>query len=192
VLPLYYPRYLLFTAPALVLLAAAGLDPDRQQPGRTLRMGLVVVLIVALAGVPAQLAARASDGHRYGTREVAGIINRNYRPGDGIAYALHEPVVPWGARDLVARYVRRDRRPADVFALSPQRVDGRFLALECPDAELAACLGGTERLWVIRYRTHPDPLRGIGPAKERLLRQEYSVLNMWMVTNYTVAVYRRR
>jgi len=184
-LPLYYTRYLLFTAPALVLLAAAGLA------GR-FKLGLVVVLAVALVGVPQQLAYRASDGHRYGTREVARIINRYYQPGDGIAYALNEPVIPWGARDLVARYVRPDRRPTDVFAVSPQRTDGRFLALECADAQLAACLGDTPRLWVIRYRTHPDPLAGIGSAKEAALRKEYAVSKVWLVTAFTVALYERR
>jgi len=183
-LPLYYTRYLLFTAPALVLLAAAGLT------GR-LKLGLVVVLAVALVGVPQQLAYRASDGHRYGTREVARLINRYYQPGDGIAYALNEPVIPWGARDLVARYVRPDRRPTDVFAVSPQRSDGRFLAQECADAQLGVCLGETPRLWVIRYRTHPDPLAGIGSAKEVVLRQEYAVTKVWLVTAFTVALYER-
>jgi len=208
-LPLYYTRYLLFTAPALVLLAAAGLTlddldrppPDRLPPGRLppdrlppgrLRLGLVVVLAVALVGVPQQLAYRASDGHRYGTREVARLINRYYHPGDGIAYALNEPVIPWGARDLVARYVRPDRRPTDVFAVSPQRTDGRFLAQECREAQLATCLGDTPRLWVIRYRTHPDPLAGIGSAKEAVLRKEYAVSKVWLVTAFTVALYERR
>lgn len=184
VLPLYYPRYLLFTAPALVLLAAGGLR------GR-FRLGLVVVLVVALLGVPQQFAYRASDGHRYGTREAARLISRYYQPGDAIAYALHEAVIPWGARDLVARYVRPDRRPRDAFALTQQRVDGHFLAVECSDTQLAACLGDAPRLWVIRYRTRADPLTGIGAAKERLLREHYDVARIWLVTNFTVALYQR-
>jgi mannosyltransferase len=185
VLPLYYTRYLLFTAPALVLLAAAGLS------GR-FRLGLLVVLAVAVVGVPQQLTYRAPDGHRYDTRAAAALINRNFQPGDGIAYALNEPVIPWGARDLVARYVRPDRQPTDVFAVSPQRVDGHFLAEECADADLTACLGDTQRLWVIRYRTLTDPLVGIGPAKEAVLRERYALSKLWLVTNFTVALYQRR
>jgi mannosyltransferase len=120
---------------------------------------------------------------------AARVIATNERTGDGIAYALDEPVVPWEARDIVARYVPAARQPRDVFEVVPQRVDGHLTATEC--ADLARCLDGTSRLWVLRYEDRSDPLDGIGPAKEQLLRPRYHLARLWLLRGLTVALYVR-
>jgi mannosyltransferase len=182
----WWPRYLLFVVPGWALLA--GLALWRATAARI----VLSVALVAGLGLPDQLDLRTEDGHNHGTKEVAGIIAANERPGDGLAVALHEPIVPWEARDIVARYLPEDKRPRDVFAVTPQRTDGHLLATECTDRALAGCLGDTPRLWVIRFHAHPDPLAGIGPAKETLLRQDFRTAQVWYEPSLTVALLVRR
>lgn len=182
----WWPRYLLFVVPGWALLA--GLALWRSTAWRI----AISVGLVAVIGAPDQLVIRTEDGHNHGTKEVAGIIAANYEPGDGLAVALHEPIVPWEARDIVARYVPADKRPRDVFALTPQRTGGKLIATECPDDELAQCLGDTPRLWIIRFHAHPDPIAGLGPAKEALLYQDFTVEHVWPESSLTVALLVRR
>jgi mannosyltransferase len=178
---LFWARYLLFTLPGFVLLAALTLG----RAGSRRAAALLVVL--GLLAAPGQTAVRTPDGHNHATTQAAGIIAANEQPGDGIAYALNEPVVPWEARDIVARYVPAARRPRDVFAVTPQRVDGHLTAIEC--ADLAGCLSGTTRLWVLRYQNLADPLTGLGQPKEDLLRSRYRLAKLWLVRGLTVALY---
>jgi mannosyltransferase len=180
---LFWARYLLFTLPGFVLLAGLALD----------RLGLpratAALVVLALLAAPAQTGIRTPDGHNHATAAAAGVIAANERDGDGIAYRLDEPVVPWEARDIVARYVPADKRPRDVFAVTPQRVDGHLTATECADP--ATCLGDPPRLWILRYENQADPLAGIGPAKEALLRQRYRLDRLWLLRGLTVALYVR-
>ena len=182
--PLFWPRYLIYTVPAWVLLAA--LTVGRLSRGRT----VAVLVAVALLGAPSQTSIRMPDGHAQATRAAGALIADNYQPGDAAAFSLLESA-PWVPRDLVSRYVTERRRPLDVFAVGPQRTDGRMAAPECPD--LTACLDRADppRLWIVRLRTQPDPLAGIGAAKEALLRSRYHLVNLWLVSGLTVALYRR-
>ncbi|WP_018351052.1 glycosyltransferase family 39 protein [Longispora albida] len=186
VVNLFWWRYLLFTVPALALLAGFALARARTVP---LVLGL---LTLGAIGMYPSVSYRAPDGHEHDTRGAAAVIAAHSRPGDAIAYALNEPVVPWEARDLVARYVPGARQPRDAFALTPQRTAGNFLATECPPADLSGCLGGAPRLWIIRYESHPDPLAGIGTEKEALLRSQYTLEQLWTPRSFTVALYARK
>lgn len=153
---------------------------------------VAVLAAVALLATPGQTAVRTADGHSHATAQAAAIITANERPGDAIAYALHEPVVPWEARDIVARYVPPDRRPDDIFAVTPQRADGHLLATECPDP--TSCLDRThpDRIWLLRYGHHTDPLTGLGQPKENLLRSRYRTTRIWPVRGLTVALLTHR
>jgi mannosyltransferase len=183
--PLFWPRYLLYTMPAWVLLAALTLA----------RLSWVraagVLVAIVLVGLPTQTAIRTADGHSQGTSQAGGIIAANYRPGDAIVYSQLE-TAPWVARDVVSRYVPGGRRPTDVFAVTGQRVDGHLAAAECPD--LTACLDRAvpERIWVLRPHTVTDPLSGLGPAKESLLRAGYRLSALWLPKDLTLALYVRQ
>jgi mannosyltransferase len=181
---LFWPRYVLYTMPAWVLLAAITL-------GR-LPVNRVAVALVAIAalGAPSQTAMRVADGHGQGTSQLGALVAANYRPGDAVAYSLLESA-PWVARDVVSRYVPADRRPRDVFALTPQRVDGHLAATECPD--LTACLDTADpsRVWIVRVHTKTDPLDGLGAAKADLLRSRFQLSRLWLVKDMTVALYVR-
>ncbi|MBT8227862.1 MAG: hypothetical protein HKP61_12940, partial [Dactylosporangium sp.] len=146
----------------------------------------VLVLVVALLGLPAQLEIRASDGHGYATRDAVAAIAEQRQPGDVIVYALWESTGSWTARDAMARYVPPDRRPRDIFAVRPQRTDGQRSARECADLE--ACFDDPPRVWVLRHGSFGDPLLGLGEAKERLLRERYTMAFVHQYRGMTVAL----
>jgi mannosyltransferase len=183
-LPMFLPRYLIYTTPGWALAAGVTLARFR----RPWAIG-VLALLVVLAG-PAYLQMRGPDGHGQGTRELAQIIGREVKAGDGLVYADDEPIGSWTARDAIAHYLPAAYRPRDLLAVHPQRTGGVLLATECPDIE--ACLNDTQRLWVVRAAALSDPLAGIGPSKEDLLRAQYQVDRVWHLNGLTVALLERK
>lgn len=182
---LWLPRYLLFTLPAWVLLAAMCLD---RVP---LVRGLLIVSAVGLVSLPAQMTFRAQAGHTQDTREVATIIANNERAGDGIVYGTEDPGGAWVGRDVVAHYLAPGSRPDDLLLVQPPRTHGKVLAKECADA--SRCLGtSTSRIWVVRLGTVKDPLQKLGGTKEGALRTSFQVSKIWRPAGMTLALLTRR
>lgn len=178
--PVWLPQCLLFTLPAWATLGAAAL-------GRAgARWSVGVLAAIALIGWPAQLALREPDGHRQATRQLAEIIEPRLQPGDGVVFSSADAGGGRAGRALMAHYLSADRRPRDVLAAGPQRVGGPLPVPEC--ADVAGCLRGVRRLWVVRLGEQPDPVRGVGDAKERLLRTRYQVAQVWRPTGLTLAL----
>jgi mannosyltransferase len=187
-LPMFLPRYLLYTAPAWALLAGAALARPRR-PAFALS---ALVLLAALA-VPAHLAMRRDDGHQQASNTFAGIVTAQSLPGDGIVYADDEPTGSWTGRDMIAHYVPPAARPRDVLATNPPRHDGLLLATESRAAgDIAAALSEVDRLWVVRMRVGADPLAGMGPGKEKVLRERYDVAYVWRSKELTLALLQRK
>ncbi|MFD0558547.1 glycosyltransferase family 39 protein [Stackebrandtia endophytica] len=185
---LWFPRYLLFTMPAWVLLAARAFSSPTWRP-RVHGVVLVLILgVVAGAGTLAHLDVRSTSGHGHDTRAVAAVITEHARPGDALVVNLAEPVVPWEARDLVAAYVPVHAQPDDVFALTEQRENGRFLATETSDADV---LRTVDRVWVIRFENPPDVLSDLGGSKESRLRADFTVTEHWQLRGLSVALLTR-
>lgn len=174
------PQGLVFTLPAWATLGAVALGRIRA------RWGMVVLVAIALVGLPVQEAFREADGHRQATRQLAAIIAARARPGDGVIYGSAEQQGGWAGRDAVAHYLPAHRRPKDVLTTRPQRTDGHLLAAEC--ADVAKCLGRTGRLWVVRIGEQRDPIQGIGQAKEQVLRTKYQVTQVWYPKRLTLAL----
>jgi mannosyltransferase len=183
-LPMFLPRYLVYTTPGWALLA--GVTLARFRPAWAIA---ATVLLAALAA-PTQLHLRGPGGHGQDTRELATVVGSGVRLGDGIVYADDEPVGSWTARDSIAHYLPAAYRPRDVLALQPQRTGGRLLATECPD--ISACLNGNQRLWVVRTAVLSDPLAGLGQSKEDLLRTQYELDQVWYPSGLTVALLERK
>ena len=184
VMPMFLPRYLLYTTPGWALLAGAALA--------RLRLPWAVAAIVALAALaaPAQLQMRTSGGHEHqATRQAALVVGAFRQPGDGIVYADDEPVGSWTARDAITHYLPAAHRPDDVLMTNPPRTAGLLLATECPDVN--RCLRESGRLWIVRIGRLDDPLTGIGQAKENVLRQQFQVTHVWYPSGLTVALMER-
>ena len=183
---LWVPRYLLFTTPALALLAGTALGRAR------LVRGVAGLLVLAAVGAAAQVAVREPDGHSQATREAAALISARMKPGDAIVYSSRdsgstlERTSERVGRDLVAHYVPADRRPADVLEVVPPRVAGQVSPVEC--ADVAKCLRNPKRIWVLHLGHQTDPLQGLGSAKGSALRNRYYVSSVWYPRGLTVAL----
>lgn len=182
---LLLPRYLIFTLPAIALLAGTALSRPH------ILLALAAIAGVAVLTVPGHLAIREPAGHTDATRAVAALISDGYRPGDAIVYAQRDAFVGggWVARDTVAHYVPADRRPRDVYRTVAPRTNGTLLAVEC---EGATCLGDPPpRFWVVRLGYLGDALQGLGEDKEALLRTQYREVRTWRPTGFTVTLVER-
>ncbi|QSB12796.1 glycosyltransferase family 39 protein [Natronosporangium hydrolyticum] len=171
---------LLFSLPFWVSLAAVALH---RVP---LVRGLLVVLLIAGVGVPAQLAIRAADGHGLGGREVADVLHRHGEPDDAIIFGPDRADERVG-RDLLTWYVLDPARPADVLALNPPRSGGELLAQEC--REVAECAAAAPRVWLLRLDTEPDPLTNLPAAKADLLRLQYDHTRSWAFEGASLALF---
>ena len=179
--PMFLPRYLVFTLPAWALLAGRSIARLRTAWATTILAGILAL------GISMQVAIRQADGHEeQDTRGAAAIISANAAPGDGVVYASSEPGGGWTTRDLVAHYVPADRRPKDLLMTRPPRTDGQLLAQEC--TAVVRCLGSPGRIWVVRLGAYPDPLAGMGATKQRALRDGYRVERVWRPGQMTVAL----
>ncbi|WP_206024798.1 glycosyltransferase family 39 protein [Micromonospora zingiberis] len=178
--PIWRPEFMLFTLPAWATLGAAALARVR------VRWSAGVLVAIAVLGTPTQLAVRSPDGHQQATRQLAEIIEGRLQPGDGVVYATAGREAASVARNVVAHYLPADRRPRDVLATGPRRVDGRRPVVEC--ADVAGCLGDTRRLWVVRLDEQVDPVQAVGGVKEQLLRTRYRVAQVWRPAGLTLAL----
>lgn len=181
----WLPRYVLFTVPAWVLLAAGTLDRI------PLVRGLLVVAAVGLVSLPAQITIRGDAGHDQDTHKLANIIANNEQPGDGIVYGTDDPGGGWVGRDTVAHYLSPGSRPKDLMVTQPQRTKGKVLAIECKDA--AKCLSDkVTRVWVVRLGSVSDPLRNLGGSKEEALRTAFQTSKTWHPAGLTLALLTRK
>ncbi len=180
VTPIWLPQLMLFTLPAWATLGAAALGRVR------VRWSAGVLAAIAVIGAPVHVAVREPDRRQLATRQLAEIIEHRLQPGDGVVYGPADPAGGWVGRSVLAHYLPADRRPADVLATAPHRVDRRLPVAECVD--VAGCLGGTRRLWVVRLGEQADPVQDLGGAKERLLRTRYQVAQVWRPAGLTLAL----
>ena len=173
-LHLFLYRYLLFTLPAWVLLAGAGLDGiGRALVNRRKVLASAVLAAVVLAGffwlvLPGQAIVRHDpvDGQP-DFRAVAREITLHRQPGDGIAYG--------GTHDRGRRSMEYELRSAplrDVFVEATGAQLGGFVAREC--AIPTRCLGDVQRIWVVNWAGGKDAFTGMPPLTVALLRERFA------------------
>lgn len=195
---LFLMRYLLFTVPAWVLLAASGLVAAFRFGALRLRgraaptvgeylLGVVAAALLASVCAPDIQAVRSDplpgepDWHR-----AAVSILAHERPGDGIAYAGNR-----GYRQLSMSYEFRDVAdpPRDVFLRQTPQSIGAFLATDCRQAE--ACARGFDRIWVVSSASTPDPLGKMPSREADLLRSHYHRVSTYRMAGLRVLLWVR-
>lgn len=182
---LFVPRYLVFIAPLVCLLAGVALARIRWPAA------VAAILLVAFLGGPAQSGLRRT--HEWPRSEpraysrAAEIIRAGQRPGDGIVYGSR---TDHAFLDTAIAYHLRDTQPRDVLLVRSAAQRGSFWATEC--AHPARCLAGTPRVWLLTVGQRPDPLRGMASARAEPLRREFAVEQVWHVPGLTVALLVRR
>lgn len=140
VTPVYTPRYVFWTLPAMVIPAAA-LIAKLAVPARSRVAVSAGVACLVVATLPGQISARAADGHLWAPQQFAAVISANGQPGD----ALVDP----DFLALTLRYHLRNQRPPEPLVASPAEREGTFMDVQVPAGMQAERLQGYSRVWVL-------------------------------------------
>jgi mannosyltransferase len=172
--PVYTFRYIVFCEPALALLIGAGLAAL----GRV--AGPAALVLIVLAGLPAQLGERGPDGHSDNTRAMDQIIARQARPGDGVIY----PQGP-GMTSFAAAYPYGLARLDNLSAGRSPAQAGTISGTSAPLRVVRSRLARVSRVWVAEADT---PL----PGRPLVLRGEpFQLIHGWQVSDIWLWLYHR-
>jgi mannosyltransferase len=179
VVPVFHHRYVLFVVVAWAVLAGMSL-------ARAPRVAAVAALVAVVAfSATAHASLRRPDGHSDGgLDEAARLIAAQQRPGDAIV----PQNVGW-LRLGLDYYLPRDGRPRDAYLARSPAQRGSYLGAEC--ADLAACLGGAQRVWVVCRGVRANPLDCLGPTRAAPLREAYVRTGTTRHGAFSVALYTR-
>jgi len=151
VTPVYAPRYVFWTLPAMVLPAAALIAMLTVPTRARVAVTAGVVCLVA-ASLPGQISARAADGHLWAPQQFAAVILAHSQPGDAL--------VDSDFLALTLRYHLRHQRLPEPLVASSAEQEGNFMDKQVPGGQQAERLQGYSRLWVLaevlQNRSLPD------------------------------------
>lgn len=182
-LHLFLPRYLLFTAPAWVLLAAVAVvriagpvAGAKAGTGAAARRGFGWVLVAAaVAGIafqslPGIREARHNALGEPDFRGAAQLIEAGQKKGDGIVFSgvmSERRAMDYELRDDAGR-------PRDSLMYRTPQELGSFGALECPDS--ARCLARADRLWLVSTTLDGQPFSGMPKTTATVIQKSFKVV----------------
>ncbi|WP_256861122.1 glycosyltransferase family 39 protein [Streptomyces tsukubensis] len=197
-LHLFLARYLLFTAPAWVLLAAVALGrlggpvsgPRAGAGSSPLRIAGWALAAVAVAGLtwqalPAVRDARGPIAGEPDYRGAAHYIQARQRSGDGIAYSGIM------AERRAMDYELRDdpHSPRDVLMYRTPQQMASYGAAECPNP--VSCLAKTERLWLVATSLDGNPYSQMPHKTAAALQKYFRVKTTKKLTGVQVVQFTR-
>jgi mannosyltransferase len=165
--PVYTFRYILFCIPAAALLVGAALAAL----GRA--AGTAALVVVMLAGLPAQLAARGPDGHGDNIRGVDRIVAANARPGDGVYY------LDDGARGFDAAYPYGLPMLRDIARKQTAVKAAKLLGTNVQGSRLREAFTGVPRVWVVEVSKFV-PMPMLASLRFQLVRR-WHVSDIWLL-----------
>jgi mannosyltransferase len=172
-LHLFLARYLLFTLPAWLLLAAVGLQDIAQR----VRLPRAVPALVTVGLVALGLTANTRTRSRvsvFDHRGAGAFIKRAQLPGDAIAFGGSFKSVRHGR--LALRYELREQPPRDIFAAMSLLENADFITEHCQSA--AACLpADVKRLWFVTSAEADDPWAGLPAERAQTLMSQFDVVD---------------
>jgi len=176
--PLYVFRYITFCIPPVALLAGTALAAlARGALGWA--VAVAALIVIAVAGLPAQSAHRAPLGHGYGIRMADQAVARLSRPGDALLNIRYWPM-QWGGgveRGLEGEYPYGLSRLHDISqAQAPvpsATLGGTFARTSVERQRLAT----VTRLWVASWSKAPATLP---PRLAFTLRYTLHTRGVWL------------
>ncbi|MCW8384268.1 glycosyltransferase family 39 protein [Streptomyces justiciae] len=198
-LHLFLPRYLLFTAPAWVLLASVAVGRlagpvvgAKAGSGAAVRRGLGWALAAAAV---AGLAFQALPGLRETRHNALGepdfrgaarIVLDEQRKGDGIAFSgvmSERRAMDYELRDA-------GMRPRDVLMYRTPQQQASFGATECPHPR--SCLVKAKRLWVVSTTLDGQPFSGMPKATQTAVEKTFRVVKTRKLDSLQLVLLERR
>ena len=171
--PVYTSRYVLFSLPALALLAGVALAALGRVAGAA---GLILVILI---GLPAQFAVRGQAAHGDHIRRAGASVAMARRPGDVVLYASP------AARDLPAAYPDGLAALRDIALARAPIPAGTLTGTYLPAASVARRLAGVRRVWVVEI--------GADPFRPPLVRgPHFRIVRKWHPSDIWLLLYRHR
>ncbi|WP_198029055.1 glycosyltransferase family 39 protein [Actinoplanes sp. N902-109] len=187
----FYPRYMLFTVPAWILLGGVAL---RRLAGQVTMAKLAVLTVVAAGGLTFagwdQQAAVRTDAveNEMSFRAAAQYIRDRERPGDGIVFTGY----PYTHRGF--RYEWRDQpmaqQPREILVDRPAGKAYSWVHPACADT--VACLGSTERIWLVSADPSGNFFSPLPASQQKAVEQRYVVVEHTVFHRLWVSELRRK
>jgi mannosyltransferase len=172
--PVYTLRYVLFSLPALALLAGTALASLRPAAGA------IALAIVMLIGLPAQVQVRSSSAHGDNIRMADDIVAAAMRPGDAVLYASA------AARNMAAAYPEGLAALRNIALARAPVPTGTLAGTYWPAAAVRRQLAHVRRTWVVQVGgTSPQRLPLLAGAGFRLVRS-------WRPSGIWLLLYQHR
>jgi len=175
----FYARYLLFTVPAWVLLAAYGIRSlAGAAHGRRVWAAVVAATVAAAAGLTfsgwseQELIRSDRVENEFAFRAAANYIRSYEQPGDGIIFTGYRYV------HRGFRYEWRDQpiaeQPREILVDLPAGRSWSWVHPPCADT--VACLGDTKRIWLVSTDPSGRPLSPLPPTQQPAVQARYDVV----------------
>ncbi|MCM0640776.1 glycosyltransferase family 39 protein [Cellulomonas wangsupingiae] len=185
--PLYVPKYLAFTAPALALLVAVGVDALARDRARLVGVTAVVVLLAAPAWYE-ERTPTAKD--RSDWADVADAVRAGAATGDAVVFSdLHDADgrVRVPARAIAVAYPGAFVGLRDVTRDPVAAAEGRLWDLSVPVSDAGRELAAVDRVWwVVDHRAGVQ-----GAQREDLERLGFHVVSVDEQTSADVVLLER-
>lgn len=190
---LFYFRYLLFTLPAWVILAAVAIEEvvrlvSARQWGIHRAVGVTAVLgLVAVLGFSVTdqaVVRRDPPPGEPDFRSAAAVVSTFGQAGDAIAYGGDRNGGIKSLRRAMAYELRGSARPDDIFLTVSPQARGQFAGVENREPGLA--VGEHRRVWLITHVVSGDPFAQMPDKRAELLRARFTVARVWKFTQLKV------
>jgi mannosyltransferase len=173
--PVYTFRYVLFCAPAAALLAGSGLAAlDWRQAGLLRWVPATVAFgVIAVLGVPTQLAVRSPAGHGTNIRAANAIVARERRLGDAVLYLGTD------SKYFPAAYPGGFARLDNIAQVQTPSQAGNLIGTDRDGSAIEQRLTHVRRVWLVKLGSYPhDPM--LGDLHFRLVRH-WRVSGIWLL-----------
>ena len=187
--PVFYPRYMIFCLPALLVLFASGLA---SLPSRWLDTVAIIAVIVLTARTIPFVYAHDFEDERDGAGNATNFILDHAQSGDGIIFHIPQTRVPYQFfRSL------RAGRPVGSEGFGPDILYPRhganleyldFKSKLSPDL-LGSIITGRPRIWVVLMYNGPKLPDPTAELLKKTLPQSYSRVESWAFSKVEVLLY---
>ena len=172
--PVYTLRYVLFSLPALALLAGTALAALRRAAGA------IALALVVLIGLPAQVQVRSRSAHGDNIRMADDIVAAAMRPGDAVLYASA------AARNMAAAYPEGLAALRNIALARAPVPTGTLAGTYWPAAAVRRRLADVRRTWVVQ-------VGGASPQRLPLLEGAgFRLVRSWRPSDIWLLLYQHR
>ena len=194
--PVYVDRYILFSLPALVMLAAAGLVwlaslmrrwiagrmPERRAWVLSAVPSAALAVLIGVMVIGPQAALRLPNSRADDLRTISRIIATHEQPGDAVLYLPRLTAV------ISRAYPEPFNKLKDIDMLSGPIPSGTLLGVPASPEVVAKRLKGVSRVWTVEW-VHPLAPDSAPPTDLVRLLAPMRMVGSWLVQSVLLVLY---